>query len=70
MVLNNWIKTKASVWLIFEIKNTCGHNFGLTLRGHSRLGNYFWDKGLKDFVTLDLGVYHDLLLFNQSILMK
>ena len=34
-------------------------------RGHSRLGYYFWDKGLKDFVALDLGVYHDLLLFDQ-----
>ena len=33
-------------------------------RGHSRLGYYFWDKGLKDFIALDLG-YHDLLLFNQ-----
>ena len=37
---------------------------------HSRLGYYFWDKGLKDFVALDLGVYHDLLLFNQLILMR
>ena len=39
-------------------------------RGHSRLGYYFLDKRLKDFVALDLGVYHDLLLFNQSILMR
>ena len=23
------------------------------------------DKGLKDYVALDLGVYHDLLLFDQ-----
>jgi hypothetical protein len=34
-------------------------------RGHSRLGYYFWDKGLKDYVVVDLGVYHDLLLFDQ-----
>jgi hypothetical protein len=34
-------------------------------RGHSQLGYYFWDKGLKDYVTVDLGVYHDLLLFDQ-----
>jgi hypothetical protein len=32
---------------------------------HSQLGYYFWDKGLKDYVALDLGVYHDLLLFDQ-----
>ena len=35
------------------------------LRGHSRLGYYFWDKGIKDYVALDLGVYYDLLLFDQ-----
>ena len=29
------------------------------------LGYYFWDKGTKDYVALDLDVYHDLLLFNQ-----
>ena len=34
-------------------------------RGHSRLGYYFWDKGLKDYVAVDLGIYHDLLLFDQ-----
>jgi hypothetical protein len=28
-------------------------------------GYYFWDKGLKDYVAVDLGVYHDLLLFDQ-----
>jgi hypothetical protein len=33
--------------------------------GHSRLGYYFWDKGLKDYVAVDLNVYHDLLLFDQ-----
>ena len=33
--------------------------------GRSRLGYYFWDKGLKDDVAMDLGVYHDLLLFDQ-----
>ena len=32
---------------------------------HSRLGYYFWDKGLKDCVALHLQVYHDLLLFDQ-----
>ena len=34
---------------------------------HSWLGYYFWDKGIKDYeyVTLDLGVYYDLLLFEQ-----
>ena len=37
----------------------------LSNRGHSRLGYYFWDKGLKDYVVVDLGVYHDLLLFDQ-----
>ena len=36
-----------------------------TFRGHSRLGYYFWDKGIKDYVALDLGVYYDLLLFDQ-----
>ena len=44
--------------------------YGIYILGHSRLGYYFWDKGLKDFVALDLGVYHDLLLFNKSILMR
>ena len=34
---------------------------------HSRLGYYFWDKGIKDFVALDLGVYYDLLLSDQYI---
>ena len=39
--------------------------------GHSQLGYYFWDKGLiKDYVAVDLGVYHDLLLFDQQILNK
>ena len=38
--------------------------FFLIVWGHSRLGNYFWDKGLKDFVALDLSVYHDLLLLD------
>ena len=37
------------------------------LEGHSWLGYYFWDKGLKDFsyIAVDLGVYHYLLLFDQ-----
>ena len=26
---------------------------------------YFWDKGIKDYVALDLSVYYDLLLFDQ-----
>jgi hypothetical protein len=30
-----------------------------------RLRYYFWDKGLKDYVAVDLGVYHDFLLFDQ-----
>ena len=34
-------------------------------RGHSQVGYYFWDKGLKDYVAVDLGVYHYLLLFDQ-----
>ena len=34
-------------------------------RDHSRLGYYFWDKKMKDFVALDLDIYHDLLLFDQ-----
>jgi hypothetical protein len=33
--------------------------------GRSQLGCHFWDKGLKDYVAVDLGVYHDLLLFDQ-----
>ena len=33
--------------------------------GDSRLGYYFWDKGLKDFFFINLGVYHDFLLFDQ-----
>ena len=37
----------------------------ICLRGPSRLGYYFWDKGLKDYVVVDLNVYHDLLLFDQ-----
>ena len=36
-------------------------------RGHSRLGYYFGDKGIKDYVALDLNVYYDLLLFDQYI---
>ena len=28
---------------------------------HSRLGYYFWDKGIHDFVALDLDVYYNLL---------
>ena len=28
------------------------------------IGYYFWEKGIKDYVTLDLDVYYDLLLFN------
>ena len=32
------------------------------------VGYYFWDKRLKDYVALDLGVYHDLLLFDKFIL--
>jgi hypothetical protein len=32
--------------------------------GYSRLGYYFWDKRLNDYVIVDLGVYHDLLLFD------
>ena len=40
------------------------------VKGHSRLGNYFWDKGLKDFVALDLSVYHDILFSDQSISMR
>ena len=39
-----------------HIQDIIGH-----ARGHSRLGYYFWDKGLKDYVALDLGVYHDLI---------
>ena len=31
---------------------------------HSRLGYYFWDKRIKDYVALDLDVYYDLLLFD------
>ena len=38
--------------------------------GHSQLGYYFWDKEIKDYVTMDLGVYYDLQLFDQSILNK
>ena len=34
-------------------------------RVHSRLGYFFWDKGIKDFVALDLDVYYNLLSFNQ-----
>ena len=33
-------------------------------RGHSWLRYYFWDKGIKDYVALDLGVYYDFLLFD------
>ena len=33
--------------------------------GHSRLGYYFWDKGLKDFVALILVFIMILLLFDQ-----
>ena len=29
------------------------------------VGVLLWDKELKDYVALDLGVYHDLLLFGQ-----
>ena len=36
-----------------------------TMWVHSLLGYYFWDKGIKDFVALDLGVNYDFLLFNQ-----
>ena len=32
---------------------------------YARLRYYFWDKRLKDYVALDLGVYHDLLWFDQ-----
>jgi hypothetical protein len=42
-------------------KKVSSFDFG----GHSRLGYYYWDKGLKDYVAVDLGVYHDLLLFDQ-----
>jgi hypothetical protein len=34
---------------------------------HSQLGYYFWDKGIEDYVALDLSVYYDLLLFDQYI---
>jgi hypothetical protein len=37
----------------------------LIIGGHSRLGYYFWDKELKDYAAVDLGIYHDLLLFYQ-----
>ena len=37
----------------------------LSSRGHSWLGYYFWDKGLKDYVVVDIGIYHELLLFDQ-----
>ena len=37
----------------------------VSFRVHSRLRYYFWDKGLKDYVALDVGIYHDLLLFDQ-----
>jgi hypothetical protein len=45
--------------------NNDGLTFNVGDMVHSRLGYYFWDKGLKDYVALDLGVYHDLLLFDQ-----
>ena len=32
---------------------------------HSQLGYYFWYKGIKDFVALDLDIYYDSLLFKQ-----
>ena len=57
---------------IFQIKKSYRQN-GPASRckgGHSRLGYYFWDKGLKDYVAMDLGVYHDLLLFDQCILYR
>ena len=41
----------------FHISSSCGV--------HSRLGYYFWNKGIEDYVALDLGIYHDLLLFYQ-----
>ena len=33
--------------------------------GAFTVGVLLWDKGLKDYVAVDLGVYHDLLLFDQ-----
>jgi hypothetical protein len=39
-------------------------------RVHSQLRYYFWDKGLKDYVVLDLNVYYDFLIFDQQILNK
>jgi hypothetical protein len=44
-------------WHSMKVTNKEGHHH---LRGHSRL-----DKGLKDYVAVDLGVYHDLLIFDQ-----
>ena len=40
-------------------------DISLDIWGHSRLGYYFSDKGIKDYVTLDLGIYYDKLLFDQ-----
>jgi hypothetical protein len=33
--------------------------------GPFMFGVLLWDKGIKDYVALDLVVYHDLLLFDQ-----
>jgi hypothetical protein len=46
------------------------HKQNMSVWVPSRLVNYFWDKGLKDYVTLDLGVYYDILFFDQHILSK
>ena len=57
---------RVFVFIMFSMckNNSRKENFTL-IWGHSRLGYYFWDKGLKDYVVVDLGVYHDLLLFDQ-----
>ena len=42
----------------------------ILLMGAFTVGVLLLGQGLEDFVALDLGIYHDLLLFNQSILMR
>ena len=70
--MQGWLGPSVLVGLVKKlVSNSMTPLFvygNLSIRVHSWLGYYFWDKGLKDYVALDLGIYHDLLLFYQYIL--
>ena len=59
LIVKEFFNLRNNLSIEHEIKQN------IHIWGHSRLGYYFWDKGLKDYVAMDLGIYHDLLLFNK-----